>query len=377
MRPVSDRFLATVRGSHTATARARVCAPGQTGTNPVGVEVPILGGDVKLDSTADIQGTLDLTTSWEWPADASGLLTPYGNEIYVERGIDYGDGVTEWVGLGYYRIYDPEQDDAPDGPISITGQDRMAGIVDARPLQPVQFLTGTSISTVFTQVVGEVYPSATISYDFNASGTTLTSSHVMDDDRYGFLKDIADSLGKVMYWDYQGRLQVRTAPDAGDPVWDVTHGRDGVVVSVSRGLTREGVYNAVVASGVAVGEDAPPWGVAQDLNPSSPTYWNGTFGKVPMFYTSSFLVSPEQCQMAANAQLLRQLGVPYRLGFGAVPNPALEPFDPVRVSFSDRVGLDLHVLESLTIPLVIAQDTGAGVPMTATTKQQIFGGTGS
>ena len=369
MRPVTDQFLATVRGSHQMASRATIVAPGQTGVTPVGIEIPIISGDVKLDSTADIRASLDLTTyDADWTAALDDALTPYGNEIYVERGIVYGDNSIEWVGQGYYRIYSVEQQSAPKGSLAITAKDRMSGIIDARPLAPMEFGQGTSVSSVFDFLVKEVYPDAVIVFDFDAGEATFPSSHVLEDDRYGFLKDICDALGKVMYWDYAGRLQVCTAPNPMEPVFEVTHGPNGVVTTVSRSLSRDGVYNALVATGEPVGEDPPVRGVALDLNQASPTYWYGPFGKVPKFYSSSFLTTDDQCVAAAEAMLLRQLGVPYSVDFEMVPNVALEPLDPVLITYDDRLAPEIHVIESLTIPL----DPGAS--MQATTKQQIKGG---
>lgn len=369
MRPVSDQFIATVRGSHAMATRVTVCAPGQVGVNPAGTEIPISTGDVKLDSTADIRGTVNLTVPGDlWPADFAGLLAPYGNELFIQRGIVYGDGSTEWVSQGYYRIDEPSQDSAPNGQIQVTGSDRMAGIIDARPLAPMQFGENTSVASLFDFLIGEVYPGPVILYDFNAAVATFSGSHVLEDDRYGFLKDIADSFGKVFYVDYAGRFRVETAPNPAVPVFDVTHGRGGVVAKVSRKLTRTGVYNAVVATGESAGEDPPVRGVALDTNPDSPTYWYGNYGKVPKFYSSTFLTTDAQCQTAATAMLARQLGVPYSVNFDAVPNVALEPLDPVTVSYSDRQDPEVHVIESLTIPL-----DAQGV-MSATTKQQILGG---
>lgn len=369
MRPVSDQFLATVRGSHQMASRARIVAPGQTGTDPSGLEIPIATGDVKLDSTAQIRGSLDLTTDADqWPATFTDPLTPYGNEIFVERGIVYGDGSTEWVSQGYYRIDEVGQDNAPNDKIAITGTDRMAGIVDARPLAPQQFGPGTSVSSVFNFLVGDVYPGAVIVFDFDAGSALFTAPHSLEDDRYKFLKDLADSYGKVMYWDYAGRLRVETAPSPTVPVFDVDCGPGGVVTKTTRSLTRKQVYNAVVATGEPVGETPPVRAVSLDLNPYSPTYWNGPFGKVPLFYSSTFLTTVDQCQAAADAMLARQLGVPYSVSFDAVPNVALEPLDPVSLTYDRGMTPEVHVIESLTIPL------DAGAVMSATTKQQILGG---
>ena len=113
MRPVSDAFLDAVRGSHRMCARARVCPPGQTGVDPDGVDIPILAGQVEQDATADVRATVDLTTDGSaWTAEVGDLLTPYGNELFVERGIVFGNGDREWVSQGYFRIDSVEQDDA-------------------------------------------------------------------------------------------------------------------------------------------------------------------------------------------------------------------------------------------------------------------------
>lgn len=353
MRPVSAKFLDVVRGSHQMRSRARIVKPGQTGLDPDGVEIPILAGDVQLDATAQVRATLNLTTEPKlWPADAKGLLTPYGGECFVERGIVYGDGATELVSQGYYRLYQTGQQDAPRGVITLDGRDRMSAIIDARLLSPIQFAQGTSVEDTFSYLVQEVYPSAQIEFDFDAGGTTFAGSHIAEEKRYDFLLDVATSLGKVMYWDHRGVLQVRTAPDPEHPVFDVNHGTGGVLVKLARTLSRDGVYNAVVATGETPGDESDPVrAVAWDDNPASPTYWFGDFGKVPRFYSSPFIKTHAQARSAATALLRRAIGLPYSVDFEAVPNPALEPLDPVQVSYSDQASPEVHVIETLTIPL--------------------------
>lgn len=358
MRPVSDRFLRVVRGSHRMCARARVVAPGQSGVNPDGVEIPIIDGDVHLDATADVRATLDLTTEPAlWPADASELLTPYGNEVFVERGIIYGNGDREWVSQGYFRLYRTEQQHAPRGAVRLDGRDRMSGIVDYRLLDPIQFAQGTSVHDAVTYLAQEVYPNLAVVFDFDAGATTFAGSHIVEEDRYGFLLDIAQSLGKILYFDHEGTLRMVSPPNPAQPVFDVAAGADGVLVSLSRTLHRDGVYNAVVAAGETPGE-ASVRAVAWDNAPASPTYWFGAYGKVPRFYSSPFIKTGEQAKSAAIAMLRRVIGLPYSVDFTAVPNPALEPGDPV------VVGSETHVLDKISIPLA------AGGVMTAVTREQ-------
>jgi hypothetical protein len=366
VRPVSAAFLRTVRGSHRAVFEARVVAPGQTGTDPDGTDILVLGGDVELDGAAAIRSTLDLTTDGTgmWPTSPSSLLTPYGNEIFVRRGIAYGNGTTEWVSLGYFRIESPEQDQAPDGEIRISGKDRMAGLVDARLLTPVQFPANTTLGEIMDQLVGDVYPWATIEWDDVTDQTTIGRGLVAEEDRHGFLAELVTAAGKIWYWDHRGVLVIRSPADPSSPVFDVNHGEDGVLVSMGRRLTREGVYNAVVATGEGADTSIPARGVAVDGNPNSPTYWYGPFGKVPRFFSSPFLITDLQAARAAAAMLQQSLGLPYAVDFTAVPNPALEPDDPIRVSYSSRHGDETHVIERLTIPLSV------DAPLAGSTREQ-------
>ncbi len=361
MRPVTDAFLRTLRGSHRVVVDARVCTTFQTGTNPVGTTIPVVAGDVQLDGTADIRSTLDLTTSGDWPASPSGLFAPYGNEVFVRRGIAYGGGAMEYCPLGYFRITTPEQDTFR-GPIRISGQDRMAGIIDARLPAPVQYPATTTAGTVVSGLITQVYPGATIEWDDDTDTRQLGRALVSQDDRYGFLNDLITSLGKIWYWDHRGVLVITAVPDTTTPVWTVDSGRGGVLVSLSRSLTRTGVYNGVVASGEATDTAPPATALAVDDNPASPTYWYGKFGPVPMFYSSPLITTVAQATSAARTLLTKQLGAPYSVSFTASPNPALEPWDCVQLRYPGRG--ERHVLKTVTVPL-----TAEGAVQCATREQ--------
>lgn len=368
MRPVSAGFLRTVRGSHVMRARARVVAPGQTGTNPTGTVIPILDGDVTSEAKiyggqkvtgAAIISTLDLETDGTgmWPRRASDALAPFGNEIYVERGIAFGNGVIEYVGLGYFRIDTPEQDEPPDGPIRISASDRMSGLIDGKLTAPRQFTASTTLGTVVSTLVTEVYPGATIEWDDAANLSTLGRTLIAEEDRFEFIADLLTAAGKMFYWDYRGVFVIQAGPDgSAAPVYDVSAGEDGVLVSMARDISRQGVYNGVVATGEGADTKPPVRAVVVDNDPDSPTYWGGAFGKVPRFYSSPFITTTSQATTAGTAILRQSLGVPYNVSFGTVPNPALEPLDSVTVSYprssrSRGTRTETHLIEKLTIPL--------------------------
>ena len=131
---------------------------------------------------------------------------------------------------------------------------------------------------------------------------------------------------------------------------------------MSRRLTREGVYNGVVATGEGLDRETPVRAVVVDTDKTSPTYWYGPFGKVPRFFSSPLITTSGQAALAAATMLTKQLGLPYAVDLSLVPNPALEPYDPITVRYPGRS--EVHVLDRLTIPLT------ADGPLTASTREQ-------
>jgi hypothetical protein len=366
MRPVSAAFLAAVGESHSMKVRARVLTTsGQNGVNPTGTEIRVEDGSVTFDSTAQVQATLDLTTPQAWPVNASDLLTPYGNEIFIERGVIYAGGATEWVSLGYYRINEVDQQQAPVGLIQLSCTDRMQGIVDARIVAPITFTAGTAVSSIIQSLVTGVYSWATYSIDSSLTTASINVDQITTDDRYGFVNDLVTSYGMVWYWDYRGVLVVEFPPDPTMPVTTLKTGSNGVLVALSRTLSRDSVFNACVASGQQASDTVPPTQLVVDNNPASPTYWYGKFGQVPQFYSSSFLTTDDQCNAAAESILLKSTGLPYEVDFGIVPNPSLELLDPVTVSYG--YSLEIHILKQIVVGLKPSD------AMTAQTRQLVNG----
>lgn len=348
-----------------------MCTTFQSGTTPAGTVIEVIDGDVTANSTNTVRATTQLTTKQAWPTHESDLLAPYGQEIYLERGLQYGNGQRELVGLGYFRIDTPEQDNAPEGPVTISGQDRMAGIVDARFLAPRQFGATMTRGQLVNVLILEVYPTATIEWDDTGlRDGTIGRTVIEEIDRAKCLTDFVTSLGKIGYWDYRGVYVIKTAPDVTGPVlWTIDAADNGVLVRMSRSLTREGVYNAVVATGEAGDTTPPARGVAVNLDPDSPTYYLGAFGPVPQFFSSPFLTTNSQAAQAARQLLRAKLGVPYSVKASSIVNPAVEPYDVLGVAYprtsrNRTLTTEKHVIDQVKIPLTV---TG---PMELETREQ-------
>jgi hypothetical protein len=352
MRPVSEAFLRALRGTHSIQIEALVVPAGQTGIEPSGDLLEVLNGDVTMDADAAIRSTLDLTVKTDFPNTATDLLAPYGqDEIFIRYGVVFGNGRVEWVSLGYFRIYSVEQDDAHSGIVRIAGQDRMGAIIDARLFHPITFTASNTYGDVVDDLANHHVPwTAVVEWDDDTDTHTLGRKLITEEDRYKFLDDLVKSKGKIWYWDHRGHLVIKDPPDTSDPGWDVNEGENGVLVSLSREISREGVYNAVMVKGEALDGTTPVYAVAMDLGPDSPTNAAGPFGVVPKFYTSQFITTTAQALNTATEMLRENLGAPYNVDFQAIVNPALEPFDPVYVIFSDRT--EIHTMSRLVIPLI-------------------------
>ena len=365
MRAVTDQFLQTVKGSHHLAVKVLLLETFQSGAEPAGTELAVISGGVQLMYGADIRATADVVidgTGWS-PHSRDETRMPYGNELWIARGVDYGGGDTELVGLGYFRIEEVEQDSAPDGPLSISLSDRMAGIIDARFLTPKQFTPTTTFTTAVTALVTEVYSGATVEFDDSLGSQQLGRTIAEEEDRYAMLADMLTARSKIFYFDYRGVFVIKSPPSS-DPVASLTSGRDGVVVAVRRKVSRVASPNAIVATGESQDDTPPARGVAIDDNANSPTYYYGPYGKVTDYFSSPLMTTNDMARKAAQTILDQRLGVAYNVDFGTVPNPALDPGDTVEVLYSDREGYEIHVLDILGIPLAV------GDTMSAVTRQQ-------
>lgn len=134
------------------------------------------------------------------------------------------------------------------------------------------------------------------------------------------------------------------------------------MVQADRSLSRDGVYNALVVSGEGADQLTPVHAVAVNAQESSPTFFGGSFGRVPRFYASSFITTQSQAENAAVNLLRQSLGAPYDVGLSAVPNPAVRPYDVLRVVYNDGTR-EVHIVDRVTIPFDVSS------PITISTRQ--------
>ncbi|MGW3491771.1 DUF5047 domain-containing protein [Streptomyces sp. NPDC001054] len=351
MYPVSSRFLARLGESHRPVVAGQLFLT----TGDV-VDLEVTGGSVQVDRSQAIRRTCTVTLPDPAliPRTAADQLATYGARLRVQRGVEYGDGSTELVPLGVFRL-DSVDGDVAQGPVTLQGKSLECVVADDKTVEPWT-ASGTVVGAI-TAIITRSIPDASI---ISRITDAPIGSRVFDveSDLWAGAQEIAAAVGAECYTNADGAFVIATLPDllTSDPVWAIEATEGGAYITGNRSMTSDSVFNAVLARGENTSDDVPPvsW-LAVDDDPGSPTYWGGPFGRRPDFYSSSTLVSTAACQQAANLRLL-QARAPNSSGdISSLPNPALEPGDVVRVTHPDGVR-ELHQVASFTVPLDLGGD---------------------
>lgn len=406
MRAVSDRFLNAVSGGAITTCRIRpvnptvrdgsgFLAPSTSGT------LPVIAGTVVLDGTADLRmrtegltfaskwpdvgndrpdaagrfgrlaiGSTPASTSRPgqpvWPIDAKAPMTPYGKLLLIETGVEFGNGDVEYARLGYVRVDTLDQDDEPDGPITVETSDLNSFLKDSGMVFETSFAAGTTMQTIFDRLTWNDswrgmptgFGSTDIDLDPTFAALTIGSAQTTQRDRFGFLQGLVTSRGYVgPWWDGRGKLRVTKAPTASSAaVLDIggPNAKATPLTRSGRSITRDGVATVVVVEESGVSTTAGRRAVAGDFDGQSPT--NAfPFGFVTEYNATPLATSQAALDAFAATRLSKTKSVPDQKRVRHIANGAVEPFDVHRVwprGSIDPYGYTVRQVESTRIPLV-------------------------
>lgn len=351
MYEVSDRFLQRLAESHTVATRVQLfLTDGQV------ADLAHTGGSVTVDRGQSIRRTCTVTGCDVSliPRSPSDQLATYGARLRLARGVDYGDGTSELVPLGVFRL-DAVDGDLGQGPVTLQGKDLSAIVADDRFTAPYT-ATGTVVSAVTALVVRSIPDAAVITDTVDAAIGRRTFD--VEGDPWAAVQEIAAVAGAVVYPNADGVFVIAALPDllTTEPVWAVEATEGGVYISGTRAMTSDNVFNGVLARGENTADNVAPVSyLATDNDPNSPTYWGGPFGRRPMFYSSSTLITLGACTQAATLKLAAAKSPNAGGNFSSLPNPALEAGDVLRVLHEDGTR-ELHQVAAFTVPLDLGGD---------------------
>lgn len=356
MWPVTERFRREVRRSHKAVIQVDVYT--------AGVKVATIfptDGSVTVDSRRAVRRTLSLTVVDEdgtlTPSQGAltGLLTPFGTELFVYRGVEYGDLTQELVPLGVFVITQVQVEDGDTGQVmSIQGSDRSIRVSRNKFLNPYRIANGTTLEDGLTGLLRDRW--IDVVTDFPATGITLPDV-VIDaqsgGDPWSSAVTIAEAFGYDLAFDPDGVVRLSIIPDVtiDDPVEVYQDGAEAVLTSLTRTFDSSRTYNGVVVSSQGTSVSAPFRAVAWDENPNSVTYRFGEFGEVPFFFQSSLITTPEQAAITAVALLRKATGTSEAVEWAQIVNPAHDVLDVIRVRRQERDLDYVLLIDRLTVPL--------------------------
>lgn len=355
MWPVSDAFLSAVRGSHRVVTRVAAYFDGE-----FVADLTPLDGSVSIDSRRAVRRTLSVSfaddgTLVPSPGGTSGILTPYGAELRVFRGVEFADGSQELAPLGVFIVTDVDLTDGASGrELSVSGSDRSLRIARSRFTDAYTIAEGTPVETAIGDLLRDRW--ADVEVDLPGMGATTPSVAVArgsDSDPWRDAVDLATNAGWDLAFDADGVVRARVIPDPldDDPISTYEDGAEAVLLEVARGWSTGSTYTGVIASSEGSDVDTPVRAEAWDEDPNSPTYRYGALGEIPMFYSSSLIRDSEQAATVAASQLRKQLGRAETVDWSQVVNPAHDVLDVVRLL---RPSQDLDavlIIDRLEVPL--------------------------
>ena len=354
MYAISQDFRDALVKSHQIATRVEILSANQVAA----VLDVVVAGTVTVERQAstrrrcqitlvDVDGTLT-------PDSATDLLTPYGNEIRLHRGVTFADGTTEVVPLITARIARVEVSDTNAGVvISLTGYDRSRSVSRAKFTEPYQVAEATNYATAIEDLIADRVPNT--EFQFGATNYTTPALVFLEgDDPWAKAVEMANACGMDVYFDSLGVCRLRPEPDpseASHTDWSYSEGSEATMLGMLKVHDDERMYNGVIVTGESTSLDAPVRGEAWDDNPASPTYRSGQYGSVPEFVRSAYVTTEAQATEAAEAQLRSRLGLSERVSFPALVNPAHDVGDLITVTRDDILVAATYVLDSVTLPL--------------------------
>lgn len=297
--------------------------------------VPVEDGSVSWDASQQVQGSLSLSVpragaagdeDWrDWdPTDPTHPLACFGQVLHVSMTIGSLISSAWWtVPLGRFLITSVEP-----GPstVRVTGKSLLQRLEEDRLTEPMAPDPAGSMASELRRLIGSrmgliIDPALR---DYPCPSMTWGES------RIDAVYEIARSWPAVVREGGDGILYV--SPPTPDPTsrpdLRLSDGDEGTVVGVAASVSRDKIYNRVVARGQSSDEGSPSFqAVADQL--SGPMRVDGPYGVVPRFFSSPLITSIAQAKSTAEAMLADAVRKKIKVPVEHAPDP--------------RIRLDAHV----------------------------------
>lgn len=336
--------------------------------------LPIAGedpGQLVKDAGTYPRTTLDVQVPEKYlnPHTVSDVLMPFTTTVTASFGYtDPTSGVTASVVVATLRLIQTTAE-RPGGALSLSCVD-LSSIVEGNPTPlDTTYAGGTTlVASIVTAVTNALAGRAPVL----VNQLTAAQNAMLVPTAYSWqgppwsshVEPACDLLGAEAFFDAAGRLVLRPVPvKAGSALYTLTSGDGGVLTGMRS--TVERAPNAV--SLVYDRAGTPVVGAWVDTRPGSPTAVAGGYLVRRIVEDRKGRPSAADADNAAKAYAQRVVGRVRTVEYRAVPVPWLEPGDTIGVEPVDKGPTELHVVQSVNLPL--NHD-----PMTVTTRDAAYVG---
>lgn len=318
--------------------------------------IPVLDGAItaNMDNRVSRSGSFTVGPEF-WPMLATDVLTPYQTVAKVFAGMRYGDGSEELFQLIEGRVGDVEMN--ADGLVTARVDDRAADVVGFEFESPRNSERIPLLNQI-RRLITEALPDAVFGPD-DVDTTAITPKLTWDTDRGDALDALAGALGARWYQLGNGSFVVRLLPyDVGTPVQDLFDGEGGLLFTGAPKITRDGAANSVTLT-VERADGGTPFRVqARDTSPSSPTMFDGPFGRVSKLIKAQTPLTVGQATTMTRAELEASTALSSQWDIACQADYTLEPGDTVRtritrhtLSRQEIVIKSTQLIDQITYPL--------------------------
>lgn len=289
------------------------------------------------------------------PASARDLLAPKGTELRIYRGLFTGasaDGY-EWVPLGVFGVVQPEVRAHSDGTvIEVKGFDRVDTVRDRQFIDPWVVVNGTAIHTAIANIVTS---RLTVPVRVTSTAPHLAPETVFDrySDPWDAVRELAGAAGYSAYFDQLGSLVI--GPDIPSRTnMRYEPGAQSMLMTSSRKFDKTKTYSGVVVRGEHP-DKTPVRYEKWDVDPKSPTYSLGPFGKRPYGYYSNLVSTSAQAQQVAEALFPKVTRITQECTITVLGHPGHDVGDVIEIVDPRSKTSGLWEVIGGTIPLRVQQ----------------------
>jgi hypothetical protein len=207
----------------------------------------------------------------------AGLLDPLTDVVLVRSGVPGVELVPLFVG----RV--DAHADSSSGEVSVACMSRYTEAVRDSLETPFAVLANTAVTTEIRRIIQEVDASWGVDTSRVSNDILVPAGLVWEDSRATALSDLCVAAGSLLLPDRTGGFVLLPSLFVGEviplPQMTLTDGENGVLMAVDQVRTRTDLLNSVTVIVERTDGTAPIRATARDLDPGSPTFWGGLFGK--------------------------------------------------------------------------------------------------